>query len=156
MKQLDSGVVHFFQEQGCVIVSTVDQDGQPHNSCKGIIKIKRNGQVYLFDLYKARTYNNLKHNPRIGVTAVDEHKFRGYCLKGKAKIIAAERLSPGQIKDWEDRVASRITRRLIRNIRGEKGHSRHPEAFLPQPEYMIVMQVEESVDLTPHSLKEGV
>lgn len=32
----------------------------------------------------------------------------------------------------------------------------HPEALLPKPEYMIVMEVEEIIDLTPKHLKQGV
>ena len=58
------------------------------------------------------------------------------------------------VRAWEDRITSRLTKRLLRNIHEEKGHPRHPEALLPKPEYLIVMEVEEIVDLTPHHLKE--
>ncbi|MFA4842614.1 MAG: hypothetical protein WC658_02110 [Candidatus Omnitrophota bacterium] len=49
-------------------------------------------QVYLFDLYHGQTYNNLKKNSGASITAVDEHRFKGYCLKGRAKLMAG--LSP--------------------------------------------------------------
>ncbi len=125
----------------------------PHNSCKGIVKINENGRVYLLDLYKAKTYENLKHNSHIAVSAVDEHKFKGFCLKGKAKIVKEESLSSHIITAWEKKLTHRITQRVLKNIAGEKGHDEHPEARFPKPEYMIVMQVEEVVDLTPHHLK---
>jgi len=41
----------------------------------------------------------------------------------------------------------------LRNIREEKGHPRHPEVFLPKPVYMIAIEVQEIVDLTPHHLR---
>jgi len=155
MKRLSGGIINFFHNQGCVIVSTVDKDGFPHCACKGIVQINRNGQIYLLDLYHAKTYENLKYNPRISITAIDEHKFVGYCLKGKAEMIPEGELKSHIIKAWETRIISRLTRRLLKNIREEKGHPRHPEILLPKPEYMIVMEVEEVVDLTPRHLKQG-
>jgi len=147
-------VIQFFQGQGSVIVSTIDQKGLPHNSCKGIIEINRNGLIYLLDVYKQKTFQNLKGNPNISITAVDEHRFVGYSLKGRAKIIASANLDPKVIKSWEERVSGRISQRLIRNIHEEKGHAHHPEAQLPKPEYLIAVKVNEIVDLTPHHIKE--
>ncbi|KPK98855.1 MAG: hypothetical protein AMJ95_01890 [Omnitrophica WOR_2 bacterium SM23_72] len=153
MKRLSGDIIHFFQEQGCVIVSTIGKRGSVHCSCKGIVKIDGNGYVYLLDLYKGKTYQNLKDNPHISLTAVNEHRFTGYCLKGKARIVS-EKAMPAEIKNaWEDRIASRLTQRLLRNIREEKGHPRHPEALLPKPKYMIVMRIDDVVDLSPAHLK---
>ena len=154
-KRLSDEIVHFFHSQGCVIVSTIDKNGFPSNACKGIVEIDHNGHVYLLDLYKAKTAANLKLNPHISITAIDEHKFMGYCLKGKAHLVTEEEIKPHLMKAWEDKIASRLTRRLLKNIRGEKGHVSHPEALLPKPEYMIAIEIEEIVDLTPHRMKES-
>ena len=154
VKALTGEIIRFFQDQGFVIVSTIDRNGGSHSSCKGIVKINQRGSIYLLDLYREKTYENLKRNPRISITAVDEHRFKGFCLKGKAKIIASEKLKSQIIKAWENRITNRITQRVLKNIRGEKGHPRHPEVLLPKPEYLIVMQVEEAVDLTPHHIKQ--
>jgi len=153
MKTLSENLIHFFHKQTFTIISTIDKKGFPHNSCKGIVKINKSGQIYLLDLYKAQTFENLKRNPHIAITAVDEHKFRGFCLKGTAKIIRGDRLSSHIITAWEKRITHRITQRVLKNIAGEKGHPQHPEVLLPKPEYMIVMQAEEVIDLTPQHLK---
>lgn len=153
MKRLSDDIIHFFHNQGCVIVSTVDKNGSPHSACKGIIKISRSGRVYLLDLYRTRTYENVKQNPHISITAIDEHKFMGYCLKGEIKSFSENELPADILKAWEERITSRLTQRLLKNVREEKGHPRHPEILLPKPEYLIVMEVEEIVDLTPHHLK---
>ena len=153
MKKLSDEIISFFQKQGCVIVSTLDDAGSLHNSCKGIVEIDNDGHIYLFDLYVAKTRDNLQKNPNMSITAIDEHHFIGYCLKGKARIVTESEMLPRLIKAWEDRIASRLTGRLLRNIHGDKGHPLHPEALLPKPEYLISMEVEEIVDLTPHPMK---
>ena len=118
MKPLTDDIIKFFQQKHFVIVSTVDINGNLHNSCKGIVRINRNGRIYLLDLYRMRTFENLKRSPYISITSVDEHRFKGYCLKGKAKIIKKNKLKSQIIKAWEDRITSRITQRVLKNIRG--------------------------------------
>ena len=137
-----------------VIVSTVDCDNAPHNSCKGIVEIKPAGQVFLLDLYHGQTLRNLMQNQNISITAVDEHKFKGYCLKGAARMLESEDpLSLELIKAWEDRITSRLTQRVLRNLGGQKGHHTHPEFLLPKPKYLIVMEVREAINLTPQHIK---
>jgi len=153
MKRLKDEIVHFSRRQPYTIITTIDKKGFPHNSCKGIIKITPGGKIYILDLYKRRTYENLKKNHYIAVTAVDGHKFKGYCLKGKARIIKEGQFTPGLIKAWEKKINNRVTSRIIRNIHGEPGADRHPEILLPEPEYLIVMDLEEVIDLTPEHIK---
>jgi len=153
VKKLPEEVVNFFQNQGFVIVNTIDARGCPHSSCKGIVKISHNGKVFLLDLYRAETYKNLKNNPQVSITAVNEHKFHGFCLKGKAVRLAEEKFNTSLSRAWEERITTRITQRLLKNVRGEAGIAHHPEALLPKPEYLIVMDVEEIIDLTPQHLK---
>lgn len=153
MYKLSDKIIDFFQRQGFVVISTVDNYGSIHNSCKGIVKIDKSGKIYLLDLYSGRTFTNLKRNSHISITAVDEHNFSGYCLKGKGKIVETQQLGSSIIKAWEEKITSRISRRIIRNLHGEQGHPRHPEASLPRPQYMILMEVDEVVDLTPGHIK---
>jgi len=153
MKVLSQSIKHFFMNQGYVIVSSIDSNGSISNSCKGIVRIDSEGRVYLLDLYHGRTSKNLNLNSNISITAIDEHKFMGYCLQGRAHIIKKSDISPEIVKAWEERITSRLTKRLIKNIKEEKGHPRHPEIMLPEPRYMIMMEVQEIIDLTPQHLK---
>lgn len=155
MKSLPEGVIKFFNNQRFSIVSTIDRDGSPHNACKGIVKVAKTGRIYLLDLYAGKTYENLTVNPNISITAVDEHKFIGYSLKGKATIVKRDKIEPKIMKLWEDKITTRITHRVLKNIQGEKGHAKHPEALLPKPEYMILIDVEEIIDLMPHHMRQA-
>ena len=153
MQRLDENIIHFFQAQSSVVVATVDKNGFPHTACKGIVRIEEAGRVYLLDAYHGQTFNNLKQNSLVSITAFNEHKFIGYCLKGKARLIHKDELDSGIIQSWEDRITGRLTQRLLKNIHEEKGHKGHPEASLPKPKYMIVLEVSEIVDLIPMHLK---
>ncbi len=155
MIPLTSEIIRFFKNQSYAIIATVDADTTPHNSCKGIIDINADGQVYLLDLYLGKTYKNLQRNPRVGICAVDEHKFKGYCLKGKARILPFATLEAPILKAWEEMITRRLTQRVIKNISGQKGHPKHPEALLPRPKYMLMVEVEEVVNMTPAHILQG-
>ncbi len=155
MKKLNQGIVSFFHKQPYTIITTIDRNGFPHNSCKGIVDIGEGEVVYLLDLYKEKTYVNLRKNPNISITAVDEHRFMGYCLKGIASIVKEKDLHSRTIKSWEEKLTKRISKRLLKNLKGEKGHPRHPEALLPKPEYLIAVEVKEIIDLTPRHIRHG-
>jgi hypothetical protein len=146
-------VVTFFLNHGFGIVTTIDSDGNPHHSCKGIVDMNRRGYVYLIDLYRGRTYRNLARNCSMTITVVDEHQFQGYSLKGTARVARRSALSARVSKEWEQRLNHRLTRRIIRNIREDKKISAHPEALFPAPRYVIVMKVEGVLDLKPPQIR---
>jgi hypothetical protein len=154
MLQIKEDVVRFFQEQGFVIISTIDKSGSLHSACKGIVDINSEGKIHLLDLYRGTTLDNLKNDPNISITAVNEHKFKGYCLKGKASVVKIDEVSSELMANWEAKINSRVSQRIIKNIQGEKGHPLHPEILLPRPEYMIAVEIHSVIDLTPHKLKQ--
>ncbi len=154
MKKLTDGILKFISKQPYTVLTTVDKKGYPHSSCKAVVYIDENKHLYLLDLYRRNTYENLKVNSNVSITAVDEHKFAGYCLKGKAEITRLEKLDKKVFKAWEEKINKRISKRLLKNLKGEKGHPRHPEARLPDPKYFIMVKVREVIDLTPGHINE--
>lgn len=153
MREIPREIVRFFGTQHYAIVATVGPDGTPHASCKGIVRMEEEGRVYLLDLYAGTTSRNLAGNPRMSITVVDEDRFTGYCLKGAARLADAGEIDPGLIEEWKGKISGRITHRIIKNIQGPRRHPRHPEALLPVPKRLIVLEVDEIVDLTPGHIK---
>ncbi|MBD3264138.1 MAG: hypothetical protein GF375_03440 [Candidatus Omnitrophica bacterium] len=153
MRKIPKEIVNFFHQQKFIIVSTFDSQGYIHCSAKGLVNIHPEGKLYIIDLYKRNTFSNLKKNSRISVTAIDEKKFMGYNLKGEGRIVKKESIEEVLIKKWEEKVIQRISKRVIRNIRKDKGSKIHPEALFPHPEYLIEMTVRQIIDLAPSHLK---
>jgi len=135
------------------MVSTLDSNGSIHCSAKGIVDIDQKGRLYLIDLYLAKTFNNLKKNPVVSITAVNEHEFTGYTLKGKAKIVEKAKIKGHLLSKWEEKVISRVSTRLIKNIKKDQGSLTHPESRFPEPQYLIEVDIEEVIDLSPTHLK---
>ena len=155
IKELSNPIVNLFCNQGFAIVSSFDQKGGIHCSAKGIVDVDRN-KVYLIDLYRAVTFSNLKPNPIVTITVVDETEFVGFALKGTAAIVERKDLAGQTIEKWEQRLVGRISKRVIKNIKKDKGSSLHPESHFPQPQYLIEVEVKEVVDLTPAHLKKDL
>ncbi|MDP8259452.1 MAG: pyridoxamine 5'-phosphate oxidase family protein [Candidatus Gygaella obscura] len=153
MIELSEVVVKFFEKQGCVLVSTFSNDGSIHSSCKGIVRIDPKGKIYIMDLYQAVTYNNLKTDNRISITAFNEHQFIGYSLKGKAEIMNKDKITESLISDWNRIITSRITNRLMNNIKNNTSSAPHYEANLPKPNYLILVMVDNIIDLKPKDIK---
>ncbi|UCC95708.1 MAG: pyridoxamine 5'-phosphate oxidase family protein [Candidatus Omnitrophota bacterium] len=153
MKPLSADIINFLQGQEFVIVSTLDSQGKIHCAAKGIVDIDSRGKIYLIDLYQAHTYTNLQKDPRISITAVNGHQFIGYTLKGRAKISQRAKIGRDMVEEWQKRVVQRISQRVIRDVRADKKSPHHPEAKFPLPEYLIEVEVEDIVDLTPRHLK---
>ncbi len=138
---------NFLESQSFLVVSTFDSAGGIHSSIKGIAGTEED-KVYIIDLFKGRTYNNVKNNPTITITAVDEHLYKGYSLKGKGYIVPPDKIPRQIIKVWEKKVIRRISKRVIKNIKEERKSSRYPEATFGPPQHLIVMVVEEIADLS--------
>jgi len=153
MKQIPEEVVDFLRAQGFVVISSIDENGFPHSSAKAIVKINSLGEIYLIDVYQGVTCKNIKLDSKVSISAIDEHNFVGYCLKGRAKILPNDKISQEVIKTWEDNITSRLAKRLIKNLASDKGQRHHPEASLPQPKHIIAIEIEKIVDLSPLHLR---
>ncbi len=153
MRKITDDIIYLLQKQGFVIVSTLDSNGSIHCSAKGIAGIEAEGKIYLIDLYLGRTFSNLKRNSTISITAVDEDEFSGFTLKGRARIVNREEIKGHIIASWEDKVVQRVSKRVIGHIKKERKSPHHPEAIFPHPQYLIEVDVDSVVDLTPKNLK---
>ncbi|MCF7908466.1 MAG: pyridoxamine 5'-phosphate oxidase family protein [Candidatus Omnitrophica bacterium] len=154
MEKLSDSIINFFHNQDFVIVSTLDQNNKIHSSAKGIVGVDHS-RVYLIDLYEAKTFSNLEKNPTITITAIDEHQFIGFALKGLAYMVERKNVKEAVIKKWEKRLIDRMSKRVVKNIQKDKGSSLHPESRFPKFKYLIEMKVGEVIDLTPSHLKKS-
>lgn len=153
MRKLPQNIISCLERQKIAIISTLDAKKRIHCSVKGIVGIEPQGKVYIIDLYCRNTFKNLKKDPTISVTVVDEARFEGYTLKGKAKIVARDKIEDHIMKGWEAKVIERISSRVIKNIQVSRKTRHHPESRMPQPRYLIAIEVKDIVDLIPSHLK---
>jgi general stress protein 26 len=153
MAEIPHDVKHLLDKHHVTIVASRDGKGI-HTSAKGILEVDSKGKIFILDLYKNRTYRNIKRNPHVTLTTIDERAFKGYSVKGRAKIIKEGAVPKNKLEIWHAKLATRIARRLIRHVKGESaGHEGIPEARFPLPKYIIEVSAEKIVDLAPQKLK---
>jgi len=146
---LSDKVVSFFEKQNFVIVATLDGKGAVHCSAKGIIGVDL-GEILVADLYLTHTYKNLKKNPQVSLTAVEEHSFTGYTLQGKARLVVREDIPVEWIEQWESRIVKRMSHRVVKGVQNKSKSRVHFEAGLPPHlQYVMAVRVDNVVDLAP-------
>ena len=152
--RIPENAARMLDKQHFVIVSSVDQKGSVDSAAKGIIEVDPKGRICVLDLYRGRTYRNIKKNPRVTLTAIDERRFRGYSIKGKARIMSDGALPKRKLSVWQDKIAKRIARRLIKHVKEETpDHEDIPEARFPLPKHIIEIDVLDIIDIAPHRAK---
>ncbi len=148
--KISEEIVNFFEQQDGVMVATIDPRGRIHASIKGIVGVEDSDKFYLVDLYLYRTFCNLKKKPIISLIAVDGHRFKGYCLQGRAKIIPREKIDKVILEEWDKRVLQRISKRISKSVRTGQKSKKQYEAHLPvHPKYLIEVHVHSVINLAP-------
>ena len=146
-------VENLLQKEHFIVISSLYKDKTVHTSAKGVIKVDLKGKIFILDLYKGKTYHNIKRNPHVTLTAINERNFRGYSIEGRAKIVRKETVPKSALKLWEEKITKRIARRIISHVKDERMERDIPEASFPLPKYLIEVSVNKIVDLAPHKIK---
>jgi len=120
-----SDEIKSFLKNYLAYVATADDKGIPNVVPKGDIAILDDDEIVFADLYSHQTKNNLAKNPKIAVTVVNPAGYKGYQLKGTAKII-----EHGKIYD---ELATRVQ---------ESGQLNHPNA-----KYAVKIKVNKIIDI---------
>lgn len=109
-------ILDFLRSQVFLFIGTSDKRGRPHTSAKPLLKIEDN-YIYLVDFVIGRTYKNIKRNPKISLSAIDEDKVIGYQLYGIAQVIDKgdefHRLS----REMSSKQVKLATERVIQGVR---------------------------------------
>jgi predicted pyridoxine 5'-phosphate oxidase superfamily flavin-nucleotide-binding protein len=70
-------------------VATASLNGIPNSTPKGSARVIDDEHLVFADLFSLKTRENLKANPKVAVTVIDEKSHKGYQLKGSAELLTA-------------------------------------------------------------------
>jgi predicted pyridoxine 5'-phosphate oxidase superfamily flavin-nucleotide-binding protein len=128
-----------------VSVATCDLDGRPNAAPKFVLKLENNF-IYLVDYSIGRTSQNLKINPRISISFMDNDALMGYQLNGSVEIINRGEEYDILVKDLSQKELDLSTRRIIEGVTQGKPHERF-ELSLSEKFIIFKVKVEEIVDI---------
>jgi predicted pyridoxine 5'-phosphate oxidase superfamily flavin-nucleotide-binding protein len=69
-----------------ISVASCNLEGRPNAAPKFLLKVEAN-YIYLVDYIIGNTFRNLKANPRVSLSFLDDNSLVGYQINGKVEII---------------------------------------------------------------------
>jgi len=131
-----------------VSIGTSDARGKPCVTPKLLIAFK-DDFIYLADYVIGRTFQNLKVNPKISISAVDVNKLIHYQINGTAVIMNKGLEYDRIIGELKKKEISFTVERIINGVRREKKHH-YFEAAFPELFVVIKMKIKEVIKMTPN------
>jgi general stress protein 26 len=130
-----------------ISVATSDLNSRPNAAPKFILKVDK-GHIYLVDYIIGTTYENLRKNPRVSLSFMDQRTLRGYQLNGKAHIIDKGRSYSAMRKEMLDKEIRLTTKHIIEDVRGQSKHDTF-EVTLSERYVIFVITIDEVVEIGP-------
>jgi hypothetical protein len=129
-----------------VNVATCSRERMPNVAPKLVVKTEKN-VLYLVDYVIGRTYNNLKKNPRVSVSFIDNRTLTGYQLNGSVNIIESGEEFGGFSEEFQQIKTNFTVERILFNMRS--GEKISPLEFsLPEKFAILKVKVIEIVEIS--------
>jgi len=145
-KKLLDKFLPFLSRGKFVNVATCSLERMPNVAPKLVIKTEEN-TIYLVDYVLGRTYTNLRENPRVSLSLVNDKMFTGYQLNGTGEILEKGPEVKKFIEEFQNLKTELTVERILLNVRtGEKGMA--AELALPERFAILKIKVIEIVEIT--------
>ncbi len=120
-------------ESAFITVATSNNAGEPNAAPKIIFKCAR-GSVFLVDVPRGQTWLNLKENPKLAVSVIDEEKLTAYHLKGSVTILDDDVSRDKYFKEIDKTLNRMIVNRIVEGEHRGRGFgnfiARVPKDFI--------------------------
>lgn len=151
--KIDKKMERLLTRQNVVVVGSVNPDGSPNLSLKGLLRVDpKEGIIYFCDLYRKKSSRNLKRNPAVSILVFSIEEFSGYQFTGTAELIESGPLFEEMSDEWSRKKSRLLGRRISKNVRKGFSHGRS-ELHLPPPRSVVRVRVERIYDLSPAHLR---
>lgn len=130
-----------------ISVATCDLSGKPNAAPKLLLKLENNF-IYLVDYTIGMTWQNLKVNPRVSLSAIDTDTLVGYQINGTVGIIAEGGEYDKILNEVTEREISLSTKRIIEGVSSGRKHNNF-ELGLSGRFVIFKVKIEEIVEIGP-------
>ncbi|MDD5432326.1 MAG: pyridoxamine 5'-phosphate oxidase family protein [Candidatus Omnitrophica bacterium] len=134
-----------------ISVATCDFKGRPNAAPKFLLRCE-DSTIYLVDYTIGRTWENLKMNPRVGLSFMDTESLRGYQINGSVQILEKGAEYDDIVKELEQKEINLSTERIINAITTGKRHESY-ELAIPKKFVIFKVSIEEAVEIGPSGVK---
>jgi predicted pyridoxine 5'-phosphate oxidase superfamily flavin-nucleotide-binding protein len=145
-KNLLENYLPFLSKGKFVNVATCNLERMPNVAPKPIAKTKDN-IIYLVDYVIGSTYANLKENPRVSISFVDDKTLTGYQLNGTVSIIDKGPEFEALSEEFQQIKTDFTVERILFNLRTGK-KTMATELSLPEKFIILKIKVIEIVEIS--------
>lgn len=141
-----SRLAPFLSQGKFVNVASCNMERMPNVAPKLVGKVDKN-ILYLIDYVVGRTYANLKANPRISISFIDDKSLTGYQLNGTADILEEGTEYDDLAREFQQIKTNFTVERILLNVRtGEK----NAKGDIPLSEKFVIIRIKviEVVEIT--------
>ncbi len=139
-------LVPFLSPGKFINVATCSLERMPNVAPKLVVKTEKN-VIYFIDYVIGRTFINLKVNPRISISFIDQRTLTGYQLNGTVDIIDHSPELESFVEDFQKIKTGFTVERILFNLRsGEKASAL--EFALPEKFAVLKVKVIEIVEIS--------
>jgi predicted pyridoxine 5'-phosphate oxidase superfamily flavin-nucleotide-binding protein len=129
-----------------VNVATCNLERMPNVAPKLIAKVEKNF-IFVIDYVIGTTFTNLKENPRISLSFIDDRTLTGYQLNGTATVFEKGQEFEELAEEFQQIKTNFTVERILYNVRtGEKASP--IELSLPEKFAIIKIRVIEIVEIS--------
>lgn len=112
MAIVSENVKRLIQKEGLFVVGTSDKKGISNLSPRTAYFLSTSGEIYWLELFKHKTYHNIKSNPWCSIAVFDKRRLGGYQIKGTAGLVKDKKSK----EDITVRIIDRLTRQHKQRI----------------------------------------
>ena len=131
-----------------ISVASCARQGKPNSAPKMLVDIERLNKIYFLDYKHTHSYANLRENPEISVSFMNDAAFTGYRLNGTAQILESGSEYEEAKSRWEKRLISYEADRIIQRVRGLYS-TKESENSLPKDFVIIKISATEGSVVKP-------
>lgn len=121
-EKISRGLAALLKKSEFISVGTSDASGSPSVASKFLLKVDGN-TVYLVDLIKGKTLRNVRYNPIISLSVMDEDNLRGYQINGTVSVIEFGKEFDLLMLEFTEKQVSFATNRIIAGVQQSKPHA---------------------------------
>ncbi len=142
---LTKTISDFLKNREFVSVATCDLDGQPSAAPKLILKVEDNF-IYLVDYTLTKSYENIKINPRISLSFVNNENLKGYQVNGSVELIDKGPVYEKTALEFSQKENNLLTDRVIKGVSTGKHHDNF-EVAIPGKFVIFKIKIKEVVEI---------
>jgi predicted pyridoxine 5'-phosphate oxidase superfamily flavin-nucleotide-binding protein len=140
-------LLHFLTGGKFINVGTCNLERMPNVAPKLVAKV-HGDTIFIVDHVMGTTCANLKENPRVSVSFVNEKAFTGYQLNGTATVMEKGEEFDKLAEEFQKIKTDFIVERIMFNVRTGEKASGSPELSLPEKFVVLRIKVIEIVEIS--------